>query len=84
MIRGAPLSVHGWKDRFFFVLDLSVEEWIFPHWGRPRDSVFQIPKLGDEDLERSAILRGCKIFIKGVVIGASSLQCWHQFGRSQR
>lgn len=59
--KGAPSSVRQWKEQFFFVPYSSVKDWRLPHWGRPRDCVFGVPRLEREDSDGMKALREYRV-----------------------
>ena len=52
LLKGAPSSIHNWKEKFLYVrcLTLRLE---LPPWGSLRDSIRRAPSLGGDDHQAS-------------------------------
>lgn len=72
LLKGAPSSVHNWKDRFFFVscplLDLGL-----PSWGHLRESARRPPGLERRDLDASNKLKDYKVPSLSELLDAQTL-----------
>lgn len=60
LLRGAPSSVHGWKEKFFFVRCME-SPLNLPPWGFIRESARRAPSLGIADIESSNKLKGYQV-----------------------